>query len=86
MTNRDLNLSQLRDYAGTYPSKKALVNELSEYFPEHDLNYGLQYVQLINRNGVASNWYNSELSRLIQVTFITNPDKTCTILPYYVTR
>ena len=88
MTKQERFFNLLHEFVGSYDSKKEFRAEFVSRFPEYDsrFNYLVQYVQLVNKNGVPSEWYDEDLSRDIQVTFITNPDKTCTIVPYFVTR
>ena len=86
MNTREFNISRLREIAGTYKSKKALLKAAYELVPNEQWEYATQYVQLVNNKGTVCNWYNDELSRLNQVTIITHPDRKVSILPYYLSR
>ena len=87
MNQRETNISRIREIAGTYKNKKQLIDTCYDKIAyDEQWEYAVQYIQLVNRKGVPANWYNDELSRLLQVTVISHPDKRVTVLPYYLTR
>ena len=87
MTKREFNISRLREIAGTYKNKKALLDTCYDVLStDEEWAYAVQYVQLVNRSGGPANWYDESLSRLNQVTVISLPDKRVTVLPYYLSR
>tara|TARA_R110002012_G_C11203793_1_gene560242 strand:+ start:171 stop:476 length:306 start_codon:yes stop_codon:yes gene_type:complete len=77
MKTRFYHIANLTPYCGVYKNKEEFYSTVLNDYPQlnrNDLTYGIQYIQVRNKNGVPCEYYNEETHQEVGLTAFLSPN------------